>query len=124
MAKSNKALCDELGTEWKKKIFEFVGSLGEEVFEVGTNEIAFPTIDSDRNERSIVITIKVPTGANKGTEPYDVYEMAEDFKMKQEAKKEAKAKREEEKKKKIARDTEYRKKQAEAKAKREKGETE
>lgn len=124
MAKSNKALCDELRAEWKKKIFEFVESLGEEVFEVGTNEIAFPTTDSDRNERSIVITIKVPTGANKGTEPYDVYEMAEDFKMKQEAKKEAKAKREQEKKKKIARDTEYRKKQAEAKAKREKGETE
>lgn len=119
MAKSNKALCDELRAEWKKKIFEFVENLGEEVFEVGTNEIAFPTTDSDRNERSIVITIKVPTGANKGTEPYDVYEMAEDFKMKQEAKKEAKAKREEEKKKKIARDTEYRKKQAEAKAKRE-----
>lgn len=124
MAKSNKALCGELRAEWKKKIFGFVESLGEEVFEVGTNEIAFPTTDSDRNERSIVITIKVPTGANKGTEPYDVYEMAEDFKMKQEAKKEAKAKREEEKKKKIARDTEYRKKQAEAKAKREKGETE
>ena len=124
MAKSNKALCDELRAEWKKKIFEFVENLGEEVFEVGTNEIAFPTTDSDRNERSIVITIKVPTGANKGTEPYDVYEMAEDFKMKQEAKKEAKAKREEEKKKKIARDTEYRKKQAEAKAKREKEETE
>ena len=29
MAKSNKALCDELRAEWKKKIFEFVESLGE-----------------------------------------------------------------------------------------------
>ena len=122
MAKSNKALCDELRAEWKKKIFDFIEGLGEEVFEVGTNEIAFPTTDSDRNERSIVITIKVPTGANKGTEPYDVYEMAEDFQLKQKAKEEARVKREQEKKKKIARDTEYRKKQAEAKEKREKGE--
>lgn len=119
MAKSNKALCDELRAVWKQKLFDFINEQGEDVHEVGTNEIAFPILDSERNERSIVITVKVPTGANKGTEPYDVYEMAEDYKMKKKAKEEARAKREEAKAKKIARDAEYRKKQAEAKAKRE-----
>ena len=86
---------------------------GEEVLRVKSNEIAIPVVGCEGNEDFVVITVKVPTGANKGTEPYDGYEMAQDYEMKC-AEKERKAKeKEEEKKKKIARDEEIRKKKKE-----------
>ena len=54
----------------------------EEVLRVKSNEIAIPVVGCEGNEDFIVITVKVPTGANKGLEPYDGYELAEDYQMK------------------------------------------
>lgn len=85
----------------------------DEVLRVKSNEIAIPVVGCEGNEDFIVITVKVPTGANKGTEPYDGYEMAEEYRMKV-AEKERKAKEKEEKKKrKIERDEEIRRKKKE-----------
>lgn len=85
----------------------------DEVLRVKSNEIAIPVVGCEGNEDFVVITVKVPTGANKGTEPYDGYEMAEEYKMKV-AEKERKAKeKEEKKKKKIERDEEIRRKKKE-----------
>lgn len=85
----------------------------DEVLRVKSNEIAIPVVGCEGNEDFIVITVKVPTGANKGTEPYDGYSEAESYEMKQKEK-ELKAKEKEEKKKrKVARDEEIRRKKKE-----------
>lgn len=85
----------------------------DEVLRVKSNEIAIPVVGCEGNEDWIVITVKVPTGANKGTEPYDGYEMAEDYELKLKEKKEKAKKKEAEKAKKIAKDKEIREKKGE-----------
>ena len=85
----------------------------DEVLRVKSNEIAIPVVGCEGNEDFIVVTVKVPTGANKGTEPYDGYELAEDYEMKLKEK-ERKAKENAEKKaKKIAKDKEIRERKKE-----------
>ena len=85
----------------------------DEVLQVKSNEIAIPVVGCEGNEDFVVVTVKVPTGANKGMEPYDGYSEAESYEMKIKEK-ELKAKeKEEKKKKKIARDEEIRKKKKE-----------
>ena len=85
----------------------------EEVLRVKSNEIAIPVVGCEGNEDFIVITVKVPTGANKGTEPYDGYELAEEYEMKLKEKERKAKEKEEKKQKKIARDEEIRKKKKE-----------
>lgn len=87
--------------------------LDEDVLRVKSNEIAIPVVGCEGNEDFIVVTVKVPTGANKGLEPYDGYELAKDYERGLEAKAEKAKVAEEKKKKKIARDAEIRKKKAE-----------
>lgn len=72
----------------------------EEVLRVKSNEIAFPVVGCEDNEDFIVVTVKVPTGANKGTEPYDGYAMAEEYDRKEKEKKAKKLAKEKEKAKK------------------------
>ena len=60
-----------------------------------------------------MLTCKIPTGANKGTEPYDGYAMAEEYEMKLKEKAEKAKRAAEAKAKKIAKDEAYRKKKAE-----------
>lgn len=112
MAVSRKVERELLKANYLNKIMD-VFAVDEEVLRVKSNEIAFPVVGTEGNEDFIVITVKVPTGANKGTEPYDGYAMAEEYEMKLKEKerkaKEAKAKKEA----KIARDAEIRKKKKE-----------
>lgn len=119
--KSRKQLREEVKTKYVEKLNDFLKE-SEEVLRVGSNEIAFPVVDSEGNEDFIVITIKIPTGANKGTEPYDGYAMAEEYQMKLKAKEEKMRKSAEAKKKKIERDKKYREKKKEQQEKREKSE--
>lgn len=97
MAKITQKQRDELlKTEFLDRVANFLsGEDGgeEEVLRVKSNEIAIPVVDSEGNERWIVITIKVPTG-ERGGDGYDGYSMAEDFQMKQEAKAEKRAEKE------------------------------
>lgn len=93
----------------KAKLFDD----GEEVLRVKSNEIAIPVVGCEGNEDFIVITVKVPTGANKGTEPYDGYELAEEYEMKTEEKERKKKEKEIAKEKKIKRDEELRRKKKE-----------
>lgn len=117
MAKSRKALREEMKEFYVKKLIDFFAN-SEDVLRVGSNEIAFPIVDTEGNEDFLVITAKIPTGANKGTEPYDGYAMAEEYEIKQRQKKELAAKKQAEKEKKIQRDKEYRQKKKEAEEKR------
>lgn len=87
----------------------------EDVMQTGSNEIAFPVVDSEGEDNWVVITVKVPTGSRDG-EAYDGYSMAEEYEMKT-AEKERKAKEAAAKKAaKIARDEAMRAQKAAAKA--------
>lgn len=92
MAKTQKSLNDELRAEWVRNVREYL-SQEDEVLMVGTNELAIPVVDSEGNEKWVVITIKVPTG-ERGGEAYDGYSMAQDYQMRQTAKAEKAAERE------------------------------
>ena len=110
MAISRRKERELLRLDYLDKLMKFLENEGEDVLRVKSNEIAFPVVGCEDNEDFIVVTVKVPTGANKGQEPYDGYAMAEDYEhhLKQ---KEIKAKKKaEEKAKKIARDKELREK--------------
>ena len=119
MAKSQKALNDEIKANYFEKVWDFLSELGEDVIKVKSNEIAFPVVDSEGGEKSVVFVIKVPTGANKGTEPYDPYAMGEEYELKEKAKREKAEKVAKAKAEKIAKDKIRREKEKELKAKRE-----
>lgn len=113
MAISRKAEREMIRTSFLDKVGQFLYESGEEVLRVKSNEIAIPVVGCEGNEDFLVLTFKVPTGANKGTEPYDGYALAEDY-IHNLAEKERKAKEKaEEKAKKIAKDAEIRKRKAE-----------
>ena len=118
MAKSRTQLRTEVKEIYVGKIWDLLKD-SEELLRVGSNEIAFPIVDSEGNEDFIVLKVTIPTGANKGTEPYDGYAMAEDYAIKVKSKAETKAKKDKAKAEKIARDTKRRMAEAEIKAKRE-----
>lgn len=119
--KSNTVLNNELKKFYLEKIRDLLEGLDEDVMQVKSNELAFPVVDSEGNEKSIVIVVKVPTGANKGTEPYDPYAMKEEFDLKEKEKKEKAEKLAKAKAEKIAKDKARREAEANIKAKREKG---
>ncbi len=113
MAVSRKAERELIRKEYLELVSKFLTHAGEEVLVVKSNEIAIPVVGCEGNEDFIVINFKVPTGANKGTEPYDGYALAEDY-VHNLAEKERKAEeRKAEKARKIARDAELRRKRAE-----------
>lgn len=114
MAVSRKVEREIIRKHYLELVSEFLDSLDEEVLLVKSNEIAIPVVGCEGNEDYLVITFKVPTGANKGTEPYNGHELAQDY-IHNLAEKERKAEeRKAEKERKIKRDAEIRKAKAEA----------
>lgn len=100
MAKlTRKQLDEEIKLRFLEGVSEHLSNAGEEVLRVGSNEIALPVVDSEGEERWLVLTFKVPTGSRDG-DAYDGYSMKQDYEMKL-AEKAAKA---EEKAKKAAKD--------------------
>lgn len=112
MAVSRRMEKEILRTEYVQKLIEFFGT-DEDVLRTKSNEIAFPVVGCEGNEDFIVITVKVPTGANKGKEPYDGYELAEEYAMKLKEKELKEKEKEEKKRKKIERDEKIRQKKKE-----------
>lgn len=109
---------DRVRNELMAKVGKLLTEADFDVLQTGTNEICVPIIGDENEEGYLVMTFKVPKGSRDG-DIYDGYAMAEDFKMKSEAKAEKAKKAKEAKEQKIARDAEMRKQKAEAKAKRE-----
>ena len=118
MAVSRKVEREIIRNEFLTMVSDFLNLKGEEVLRVKSNEIAIPVVGCEDNEDFLVITFKVPTGANKGTEPYDGYSMAEDYEMKLKEKAEKAKANAEKKAKKMARDAEIRRKKKEIAEKR------
>ena len=79
MAVSRKIERELIRTNFLEKVAQFLYESGEEVLRVKSNEIAIPVVGCEGNEDFLVINFKVPTGANKGLEPYDGYAIAEDY---------------------------------------------
>lgn len=122
MATTSKTVLDNaLREKYIKLVKDFLVGADEEVLVTGSNELAMPCVDAEGNEKFIVLTFKVPTGA-RGGEPYNGYNEAEDYAARLELK-EAKAKAAAEKKaKKIEADRKLREEKARLKAEAEKGE--
>lgn len=118
MAVSRKVEREIIRTNYLNLIADFLHTQDDEVLLVKSNEIAIPVVGCEGNEDFLVITFKVPTGANKGTEPYDGYSEAESYEMKQREKMEKAKAKADAKAKKIARDAEIRKRKAEIAEKR------
>ena len=108
MAVSRKVEREIIRKSFLEKVSQFLAESGEEVLLVKSNEIAIPCVGCEGNEDFMVITFKVPTGANKGTEPYDGYAEAEDYQHKLKEKEIKAQKKAEEKAKKIAHDKKMR----------------
>ena len=113
MAVSRKVERELIRSEFLTLVSEFLASKGEEVLRVKSNEIAIPVVGCEDNEDFLVVTFKVPTGANKGTEPYDAQAEAESYELKLKTKAEKAKANAEKKAKKIARDAEIRAKKKE-----------
>jgi hypothetical protein len=110
MAVSRKVEREILRNEYLEEIIRNFLEKDEQVLRVKSNEIAIPVVGCEGNEDFIVVTVKVPTGANKGTEPYDGYELAEDYEMKIAEKERKKIETEKKKAEKIRKDKEIREK--------------
>ena len=81
MAKlTRKQLDEEIKVRFLEGVSEHLENVGEEVLRVGSNEIALPVVDSNGEERWLVVTFKVPTGSRDG-DAYDGYSMKEDYEM-------------------------------------------
>lgn len=112
MTVSRKVEREILRNAYLTEIIEYFSD-HDEVLKVKSNEVAIPVVGCEGNEDFIVITVKVPTGANKGTEPYDGYELAEEYERKLKEKELKKKEKEIAKEKKIKRDEEIRRKKKE-----------
>ena len=114
MAVSRRKERELLRDKYLKRIIE-VFEVEEEVMLAKSNQITFPVVGCEGSEDWIVITVQVPIGSNKGTEPYDGYAMAEEYKLKLKEKERKEKEKEEKKKKKIERDKKNREKKKESK---------
>lgn len=86
MEKTNrKALREGIKARYFDLISEFLKGQDEEVLQTGSAEFAIPVLDAEQNEDWLVVTLKVPTGSREG-DAYDGYAMAEDYRMKCDAK--------------------------------------
>ena len=103
MATSRTVLDNQLRKRYLEMLKEFFNNRDEEVLVTGTNELCFPCVDDEGNEKFIQLIIKIPKGSRDG-EAFDGYSLAEDFQMKQNAKAQKKKEDAEKKKKKIERD--------------------
>lgn len=107
MAISNKMANEQLREGYLNALTYYLAK-DDEVLRVKSNEIAIPVVDANEEEKFVVITVKVPTGADKGREKYDGYAEAEDYTHKLREKEIKAKKKAEEKEKKIAHDKKIR----------------
>lgn len=108
---------DEIRNQFMGAIKSMFEASKYDVLRTGSQELCIPVVNENGDEGYIVLTFKVPKGSRDG-EPYDGYEVAQDYQMKCEEK-ERKAKIAAEKKaKKIERDKKLREEKAKLKAER------
>ena len=116
MAVSKKSLNEKLRAKYMELVKCYLADeYDEEILVTGSNEFCIPCVDDEGNDEFLVVTFKVPTGSRDG-DAYDGYAMAEDYRMKCEAKAEKAKESAKKKAEKIARDKANREAKAKAKA--------
>ena len=116
MATSKKSLNEKLRAKYMELVKCYLADeYDEEILVTGSNEFCIPCVDDEGNDEFLVVTFKVPTGSRDG-DAYDGYAMAEDYRMKCEAKAEKAKESAKKKAEKIARDKANREAKAKAKA--------
>ena len=106
---TNRKLDNEIRERCLKTLMEMFEKNGEDVVQTNSNELAFPIVDEDGNDKWVQIVVKVPTGG-RDEDGYDGYGVAESYKMKLKEKEEKKKEAEIKKAKKIERDKKLREK--------------
>ena len=112
---------DKVRNEFIENVEELFKGQDYEVLTNASNELCVPIVNAEGDEGYLVITFKIPKGSRDG-DVYDGYAMAEDYKMKCNAKAEKVAEALRKKQAKIAKDEKARAEKARLKAEREKGE--
>lgn len=115
MATSKTILDNAIREKYINLVKDFLEKSDETVLVTGSNEIALPCVDDEGNEKYIVLTFKVPTGA-RGGEPYNGYHEAEDYAAHVKAKEEKAKIAAEKKARKIEADKKLREEKARLKA--------
>lgn len=109
---TQKQLNDNLRKKYLERVIELFRANDEDVLITGTNEICFPCLDEEGNEKFVQIVVKIPKGSRDG-DAFDGYSLADTFKLNQENKKVEEQKRLEKKAKKIEKDKKLREQKGE-----------
>lgn len=83
--KSTRKLNQEIRDRYISLISEFLGGNGDEVLQISNSEISIPVVDSQGNEKFLVLGFKIPQGSRDG-EPFDAYELQQDYEFKKSTK--------------------------------------
>ena len=86
-----------------KRIKDYFTEAGEEVLLIKSGTYAIPVVDSNNTDGWVTITVTIPKGSRDG-EPFDGYEVAEDFAFEQAEKEKKKAEEAAKREKKKAKD--------------------
>lgn len=97
MKKTETQINAEIRAKYLNQIKSFFEKCDEDVRVTGSNEVAFPIVDENDNEKWLKVVVTVPKGSRDGTE-YDGYEEEKAYQFKLEQK-EIKRKKKEQKKK-------------------------
>lgn len=65
------------------------GQMGTDALQVSASELAIPVVDSEGNEKFILVKVSIPRGTRNGQggyDPYDGYAAADEYKAEQESK--------------------------------------
>lgn len=89
--------------DYLKRIQEFFTNSGEDVLLVKSGTVAIPVVDANGTEGWVTVAVSVPKGSRDG-EPFDGYELAEDFAFEQSEKEKKKAEEAAKREKKKAKD--------------------
>ena len=89
--------------EYLKRIKDYLTEAGEEVLLIKSGTYAIPVVDSNNTDGWVAITVTIPKGSRDG-EPFDGYEVAEDFAFEQAKKEKKKAEEAAKREKKKAKD--------------------
>ena len=108
MSVSNKIANENLRRGFLELVKEYFTGSNYEILQYKSNAICTPCVDENGDEKWAVITITIPTGADKGREPFDGYAEAEDYAHKLREKAVKAQKKAEEKAKKIEHDKKVR----------------
>ena len=108
MSVSNKVANEHLRQGFFNLIRQYFSGDGYEVLQYKSNAFCTPCVDETGDEKWAVITVTIPTGADKGREPFDGYAESEDYAHKLREKAVKAQKKAEEKAKKIEHDKKMR----------------